>query len=387
MRQLGYLGKTPHRGDFVRYNVPRLMHGVWDDWLATVLVDAADVLDNWPNGYDAAPLWRFGLSPDIAGEEARAGVVIASRDSVGRRFPFALFGVLADSTTPLETLASDTTLDALEMLARRALDDESAYESLKSSLGDLQDSLPEDPTSVFAPFRAGTAARTEEPAVYSEDAEVLADRAGTTRLLDATLRQSTGPYSVWQRRDDGNADGCLFVTGGLPRGAAAFVLFGAEWPASVGGRLGGSARSDTRRPGEAHLSSAPDAVPTAASGAVPVADAGSVAGAASAVAAVPTSSAILPEDLVVTADDDDPTSGSPEQETPDLRDETPDQDATAPGTAPRPAAAAKPEPTPPATDPPVGIESCPPEALDDSGTLAVETLDIDEDEEEAPWDL
>jgi len=250
VRQLGYLGKVPHRGDFVRYNVPAQLHRVWDDWLGEVLLQAAQQLDDWPGGYDAAPPWQFALSPDLAGDEARAGVLISSRDGVGRRYPFALFATLPDTTPPLEALAVDPALDALERIARNAVDDAAGYECLKATLGELQETLSErhhGPEPV--PFRPGSSTRAAEPAVFSEDAELLADRAGTTRLLDAVLRQSTGPYSAWRRRDSGPVDGRLLVSGGLPRGAAAFALFGAEWSASAGGRLDGSARTDTRRPG------------------------------------------------------------------------------------------------------------------------------------------
>lgn len=248
MRQLGYLGKVPHRGDFVRYNVPAQLHRVWDDWLGEVLLQAGETLDGWPAGYDAAPPWQFALSPDLAGGEAHAGVLIASRDSIGRRYPFTLFATLANTTTPLETLASDPALEALERLARRAVDDVAEYERLKTALGALQESLPaaRDPDAV--PFRRGSSTRATEPAVFSEDAELLADRAGTTRLLDAVLRQSTGSYSVWRRRDDNAIDGRLLLSGALPQGVAAFALFGAEWTASAGGRLDGAARTDTRRP-------------------------------------------------------------------------------------------------------------------------------------------
>ena len=251
MRQLGYLGKVPHRGDFVRYNVPSQLHRVWDDWLAETLRLAEVSVEGWPTPYDAAPPWRFALSPDVAGGEARAGVMLSSRDSVGRRYPFALFGALPAGLGPLEALADDRTLDVLERLAREALEREEVYATLKEALGEAQastDAPAVDPAAV--PFRPGAPIGSDEPAVFCEDPESLAERGGLTRLLDAVLRQSTGPYSVWRSRDGPGGPGRLIVTGGLPSGAAAPTLFGAEWSTRAGGRLDGIARTDTLRPRE-----------------------------------------------------------------------------------------------------------------------------------------
>jgi len=239
VRQLGYTGKVPHRGDFVRHNVPTLLHRVWNDWLAATLATMVDTLDDWPAGYDAAPVWRFALSPDIAGEDARAGVLIASRDGVGRRFPFALLATLPPDATALDPFAPGAkALDALETLARRAVDDARAFDTLAETLESLQGSLVDaTPTGEWPPFRAGAVAEEAEPAVFCEDATLLADRDGACRLLDAGLRQSTGPYSVWQRRERAPGEGRLLVTGGMPSGPTAPVLFGADWPAHAGGRL------------------------------------------------------------------------------------------------------------------------------------------------------
>jgi len=275
MRQLGYTGKTPHRGDFVRHNVPVLLHDRWDDWLSETLLEAGRTIADWPASYDAAPVWRFAFSADIAGEDARAGVLIATRDSVGRHYPFTVFATLDVGTTPLDALADDALLGSLESLAREALADAERYDALKAALDTLQHAMP-PPTGggQGLPFHAGAATHVDEPAVYCEDACLLQDRAGTRRLLDAVLRQGTGPYSVWRRDDTPTTDGRLIVTGGLPQGGAALALFGADWSSSAGGRLEGRGRSDTRRPGAPSTDETPttprpyDDTPTARSPAV-----------------------------------------------------------------------------------------------------------------------
>ena len=397
MRRLGYVGKVPHRGDFVRYNVPTQVHRVWDDWLGEVLRQAEQTLEGWPSGYDDCSPWQFALSPDIAGDEAYAGVLLASRDGVGRRYPFALLATLPETMTPLETLASEPALDALERLACRAVDVADVYERLKASLGELQDTLqrrPQDPAA--APFRPGASTRATEPAVFSEDAELLADRAGTTRLLDAVLRQSSGPYSVWRRRDEEAKNGCLLVSGGLPQGSAAFTLFGAEWSTSVGGRLDGSTRTDTCRPQRhSHATTASvTGVVTSSSPSSPRSASAATAAASTVVSTPPIGTSTASDGRAETPDAV-PLSVAAVAERPRPRDAASNIAGSAGHDtrierAPEPAVDGAAPPVTAAGGPPAA-DADPAERTADAPSAQVEpseveTLKIDDEEGEAPWD-
>ncbi len=135
---LGLHGKLPAHGDFVRRGLPSSFCGPWDAWLQAGLAAAMQQFgEAWPQVWLAAPAWRFALPAGACGPGPVAGVMLASTDSVGRRFPLTLACVGADSGAvawPAEWFAllegaalagRDARLDADALLAampRPALD-------------------------------------------------------------------------------------------------------------------------------------------------------------------------------------------------------------------------------------------------------------------------
>ncbi|MEL6915918.1 MAG: type VI secretion system-associated protein TagF [Pseudomonadota bacterium] len=90
-------GKHPAYGDFLGHGLPHAELHVFDRWLEAVLPKLRDGLgDQWEAAWRAAPALRFWAGPDIIGAPL-AGVMLASRDRVGRRYPliFALTGVVS----------------------------------------------------------------------------------------------------------------------------------------------------------------------------------------------------------------------------------------------------------------------------------------------------
>jgi type VI secretion system protein ImpM len=87
----GFFGKLPCRGDFVSRRLPSTFIECWDvsvsAWLAAGLARRAargevDFLATQP--------WRFGLADGVCGEAAWVGVLVPSRDSVGRLYPLVV---------------------------------------------------------------------------------------------------------------------------------------------------------------------------------------------------------------------------------------------------------------------------------------------------------
>lgn len=99
-RRIGWWGKLPARGDFVGRGLPPRWRAEWDDWLQRGLGLAASSLDG-----DAlrerlgsfAP-WRYVVLP--AAGECWCGIVVASRDRVGRVFPLTLAERVAARVSP-----------------------------------------------------------------------------------------------------------------------------------------------------------------------------------------------------------------------------------------------------------------------------------------------
>ena len=89
---VGYFGKIPSRGDFVKGSDNPALVKLLDDWLARAMdLMMADAL--WKTNYDAVAPLHFV----IAGPRRRhaiAGHIVASSDAAGRRFPFLMMGML-----------------------------------------------------------------------------------------------------------------------------------------------------------------------------------------------------------------------------------------------------------------------------------------------------
>ena len=113
----GLFGKLPAHGDFVRRALPRSFIGPWDAWLSEGIAHARAALgEEWDAAWEAAPVWRFRLSPGVCGPDAAVGVVATSADTVGRQFPLTLAAVLPAAAIP----PPDAWYEALEQAALEA---------------------------------------------------------------------------------------------------------------------------------------------------------------------------------------------------------------------------------------------------------------------------
>lgn len=91
----GFHGKLPTRGDFVTRRVPAATVAVLDDWLEEGIAFGREALGNaWPETFRDGPLWRFAFDAGVAGPRAMTGVMVPSRDRVGRAFPLLVAGPL-----------------------------------------------------------------------------------------------------------------------------------------------------------------------------------------------------------------------------------------------------------------------------------------------------
>lgn len=88
---LAVYGKHPAKGDFVEHGIPAPLRGQLEGWLDAVLADAKHSLgDRWEQVWAEARPLRFWIGAAVWGEPM-CGVLIASADRVGRRFPLVIF--------------------------------------------------------------------------------------------------------------------------------------------------------------------------------------------------------------------------------------------------------------------------------------------------------
>ena len=92
---VGFFGKLPSHGDFLRRQVSDAFVGVWDGWLQECLAASrAELGDRWLDVYLTSPVWRFACAAGTCGPAPVVGVMVPSVDRVGRYFPLTLVAEL-----------------------------------------------------------------------------------------------------------------------------------------------------------------------------------------------------------------------------------------------------------------------------------------------------
>lgn len=86
----GIYGKLPSVGDFIHRNLSYQVISTLDTWLQSGMhaISAYDNEHACP--YLVAPVWKFLLPAGVLDEYPRAGLIMASADSIGRYFPLVI---------------------------------------------------------------------------------------------------------------------------------------------------------------------------------------------------------------------------------------------------------------------------------------------------------
>ncbi len=106
----GCFGKLPIHGDFIRHNVGPEVDRL-DEWLQGGIVSSRTAMGAaWDASFDATPPQRFLYQ--AAGGRVVAGVISASIDKPGRRYPFMIFTILDPKTMGGEITALPAVLSS-----------------------------------------------------------------------------------------------------------------------------------------------------------------------------------------------------------------------------------------------------------------------------------
>ena len=209
--RFGAFGKMPSLGDFLRMDMAQSFVDPWDRWLQEGMLSAKTALgEGWQDCYFSAPIWRFTLSPGLAGAAAMQGVMMMSVDRVGRQFPMTLASPLGDMQAPvLAHLQAAPVFAVLEALALDALEDSMTRDVLQTRLA-----------AITLPATAGMPVLMQAQGGLV----VLAGNGDLTSSLAA--RQVAGTFrkpSVWTADLGGQAR--MMVCEGLPAGGQMIGLF------------------------------------------------------------------------------------------------------------------------------------------------------------------
>jgi type VI secretion system protein ImpM len=208
--RFGAFGKLPALGDFLRMDLPASFVDPWDRWLQEGMLAAkASLGERWQDCYFSAPIWRFALSPGLAGAAAMIGVVMMSVDRVGRQFPLTLASPLPDGQTAAGAhMAGLATYLALDMAALDALEDTMTRDGLAARLADVPMPAPIAPDIRRAP--GGLVVQAATPDI-------------SAALAAAHLSSGFRKPSLWSTELDGAAR--MMVCEGLPAGGQLLALF------------------------------------------------------------------------------------------------------------------------------------------------------------------
>lgn len=93
--EVGFYGKLPSHGDFLRRRVSDAFVDTWDAWLRECLAASQTALgDRWLDVYLTSPAWRFACAAGACGPLPVMGVVAPSVDQAGRYYPLTLVAEL-----------------------------------------------------------------------------------------------------------------------------------------------------------------------------------------------------------------------------------------------------------------------------------------------------
>ena len=185
---LGFYGKLPSRGDFIRRGLTHDFIEPWHHAITLALADAQHPLAaRWQQAGGVE--LRFVLGPGCAGPASWCGVAVPSHDSVGRAFPLVCAIPLAHPAAAGRMLEAGGLLDLGGRILRDAAQGGVVPEALDQALAHLR----------------AAAAGAPQPAIAALDGAGLLF-AGCTPLAAALAIGLAGGHSLWWR-----PGGCLFV--------------------------------------------------------------------------------------------------------------------------------------------------------------------------------
>lgn len=172
---VGFFGKLPARGDFLRRDLPQEFVEAWDAWLAAGIAESRALLgEDWLPAFLEAPVWHFALAPGVAGP-GMAGVLMPSVDRAGRYFPLTL---AAPATHAPLLLAQGAWFEALAAAGIAALSEEATLEAFEAALA----ALPPLPEPARPAAFAGGLGAADATTLLGASSAVLLRTAGGARV-------------------------------------------------------------------------------------------------------------------------------------------------------------------------------------------------------------
>jgi type VI secretion system protein ImpM len=245
--EVGFYGKLPSHGDFLKRRVSDAFVGVWDGWLQECLAASRSALaDRWLDVYLTSPVWRFACAAGACGSAPIIGVMAPSVDRVGRYFPLTLVAGLPSDTPTLlaSVLGANDFFDGAERLVIETLErDTIDLEAFDEQLVGLGQTLERAGAASSVVLEAGAVSMLSDGA---EGWQLPIGSAGElggafTQLLSQRLSELYRPMVLWWTNGSSIVPPSCLVVKGLPH------------PDSFAGLLDGSWRERGWRSVAAHV--------------------------------------------------------------------------------------------------------------------------------------
>lgn len=226
---MGFYGKLPSHGDFVSRRLPRQFIEPWDNWLQAGIAASREQLGkSWLDTFLISPIWQFGLTPGLCGDEAWAGVMMPSVDRVGRYFPLTLAAKV--EACQLNALFDPACgwFEALSELAFSSLDYDFDLQRFDEGLQRLSvGTFLAAATNAPAPSLSLSSARL---AFHSRMASSQDTRQAFARLGEQLKERFLARCSYWRSMSTESEDAALLVCEGLPPADAYVGFLNGDWP-------------------------------------------------------------------------------------------------------------------------------------------------------------
>lgn len=158
--RIGFFGKIPSHGDFISEGIDREFVARLDEWLRTGLHACADHYGaSWSSIFSNSQPIRFIVESGAWSDSAYAGILLPSRDRVGRKYPLVVLAQLAMFRLHPRTLYLDETwFMAAEALAETSMNEDFDMHRFTSAIRRLR--LPKPKIDEDAP---AAIARPDKP--------------------------------------------------------------------------------------------------------------------------------------------------------------------------------------------------------------------------------
>jgi type VI secretion system protein ImpM len=243
---VGFYGKLPSHGDFLRRRVSDAFVHVWDAWLQECLAISRSVLvDRWLDVYLTSPAWRFACAAGTCGDAPVVGLMVPSVDRVGRYFHLTVVAELPpDFAIVAATVELERFFESAEQLVIDTLGAETVdFDRFDACVINLRGELESVDHSGGVRLDAAASAVLQDNAgsLWQIPIGTPSDLGGVFRDL-ATRRLAAvyDPLVLWWTEGSAVVEPSCLVTKGLPPPHSFAALLDGAWTAHEWQSISGS---------------------------------------------------------------------------------------------------------------------------------------------------